>query len=72
MKTKYKRILIKLSGEALAGSKKTGVCYDTVLDICKKIKEVNDMGVEVGIVVGVVTFGEEDKMKSLIGRQQTI
>jgi len=56
MKTKYKRILIKLSGEALAGSKKTGVCYDTVLDICKKIKEVHDMGVEIGIVVGGGNF----------------
>lgn len=56
MNAKYKRILIKLSGEALAGSKKTGVCYDTVLDICKKIKEVHDMGVEIGIVVGGGNF----------------
>jgi len=53
---KYKRVLIKLSGEALAGSKKTGVCYDTVLDICKKIKEVYDLGVEIGIVVGGGNF----------------
>ena len=56
MKPKYKRVLIKLSGEALAGSKKTGVCYDTVLDICKKIKEVHDMGVQIGIVVGGGNF----------------
>lgn len=56
MNAKYKRILIKLSGEALAGSKKTGVCYDTVLDICKKIKEVHDLGVEIGIVVGGGNF----------------
>lgn len=56
MNAKYKRILIKLSGEALSGSKKTGVCYDTVLDICKKIKEVYDMGVEIGIVVGGGNF----------------
>ena len=56
MKLKYKRILIKLSGEALAGSKKTGVCYDTVLDICKKIKEVHDMGIQIGIVVGGGNF----------------
>lgn len=53
---KYKRILIKLSGEALAGNKKNGVCYDTVLDICKKIKEVHDLGVQVGIVVGGGNF----------------
>lgn len=56
MKTKYKRILIKLSGEALAGNKKTGVCYDTVLDICKKIKEVHDGGIQIGIVVGGGNF----------------
>lgn len=56
MKPEYKRVLIKLSGEALAGSKKTGVCYDTVLDICKKIKEVHDMGVQIGIVVGGGNF----------------
>lgn len=63
MNAKYKRILIKLSGEALAGSKKTGVCYDTVLDICKKIKEVHDMGVEIGIVVGGGNFwrGRQNK-----------
>lgn len=53
---KYKRILIKLSGEALAGDKKTGVCYDTVLDICKKIKRVHDTGVQIGIVVGGGNF----------------
>ncbi len=52
----YKRVLIKLSGEALAGKKKMGVCYDTVLDICKKIKEVHDLGVEIGIVVGGGNF----------------
>ncbi len=56
MKLKYKRVLIKLSGEALAGSKKSGVCYDTVLNICKKIKEIHDMGVEIGIVVGGGNF----------------
>ncbi len=56
MKPKYKRVLIKLSGEALAGTKKTGVCYDTVLDICKKIKEVHEMGVQIGIVVGGGNF----------------
>ena len=55
-KLKYKRVLIKLSGEALAGDKKTGVCYDTVLNICKKIKEISDMGLEIGIVVGGGNF----------------
>lgn len=55
-KLKYRRVLIKLSGEALAGDKKTGVCYDTVLGICKKIKEVHDLGLEIGIVVGGGNF----------------
>ena len=40
---KYKRVLLKLSGEALAGEKKTGVDVETVGKICDKIKEVVDM-----------------------------
>lgn len=53
---KYKRVLIKLSGESLAGDKKFGICYDTVLDICKKIKSIYDLGCEIGIVVGGGNF----------------
>ena len=53
---KYKRVLLKLSGEALAGEKKTGVDVETVGRICDKIKEVVEMGVEVGIVVGGGNF----------------
>ena len=53
---KYKRVLLKLSGEALAGEQKTGVNVETVGKICDKIKEVVDMGVEVGIVVGGGNF----------------
>lgn len=56
MAPKYKRVLIKLSGESLAGDKKTGVCYETVLDICKKIKSIYDLGVQIGIVVGGGNF----------------
>ena len=52
----YKRILLKLSGEALAGEKKTGVDSATVGKICDKIKEVVEMGVEVSIVVGGGNF----------------
>jgi len=52
----YKRILLKLSGEALAGGKKTGVDGTTVGKICDKIKEIVDMGVEVAIVVGGGNF----------------
>ena len=50
--TKYKRILLKLSGEALAGEKGTGVDAKTVGAICDKVKEVVEMGVQVAIVVG--------------------
>ena len=53
---KYRRVLLKLSGEALAGEKKTGVDVETVGKICDKIKEVVEMGVEVAIVVGGGNF----------------
>ena len=49
---KYKRVLLKLSGEALAGEDKTGINTKVVGEICDKIKEVVEMGVEVAIVVG--------------------
>lgn len=53
---KYKRVLLKLSGEALAGKNKTGVDVETVGKICDKIKEITEMGVQVGIVVGGGNF----------------
>ncbi|MFH1651261.1 MAG: UMP kinase [Chloroflexota bacterium] len=49
---KYKRILLKLSGEAFAGRDKFGIDTVTVTRIARQIKEVIAMGVEVGIVVG--------------------
>lgn len=56
MAVKYKRVLLKLSGEALAGTQKMGLDYDVVLNVCKSIKKCVDMGVEVGIVVGGGNF----------------
>ena len=53
---KYKRVLLKLSGEALAGDQKTGVNAKVVGEICDKIKEVVDLGVQVSIVVGGGNF----------------
>ena len=53
---KYKRVLLKLSGEALAGEQKTGIDAETVGKICDKIKEVVEMGVQVAIVVGGGNF----------------
>lgn len=53
---KYKRILLKLSGESLAGGKGFGIDFDRVLDICKEICEISSLGVEIGIVVGGGNF----------------
>ncbi len=53
---KYKRILLKLSGEALAGENKTGVYADVIGSICDQVKKVVDLGVQVGIVVGGGNF----------------
>lgn len=52
----FKRIVLKLSGEALAGEKKTGIDSDTVNKISTEIKAINDLGVEVSIVVGGGNF----------------
>ena len=56
MAPKYKRVLLKLSGESLAGKAGHGIDFDTVLAICKPVKELVDMGVEVAIVVGGGNF----------------
>ena len=56
MEPKYKRILLKLSGEALAGDRKHGIDFDTVLKICSSIKKCADIGVQIGIVVGGGNF----------------
>ena len=53
---KYKRVLVKLSGEALAGSKGTGIDFDRVLELCAEIKTISDLGVQVAIVVGGGNF----------------
>lgn len=55
-KAKYKRVLLKLSGEAIAGSKGFGIDSQTLGSICDVIKRVTDMGVEVAIVVGGGNF----------------
>jgi len=50
--TKYKRILLKLSGEALAGEAGFGVSSDIVLSVAEDIKQVVDAGVEIAVVIG--------------------
>ena len=49
---KYKRVVLKLSGEALAGDTGFGINPPTIEEIVKEIKEVHDLGVEIAIVVG--------------------
>ena len=53
---KYKRILLKLSGEALAGDSKKGIDPDVIGKICDEIKKVKQLGVEIAIVVGGGNF----------------
>ena len=53
---KYRRIMLKVSGEALSGPKGTGVHLETVNKICLQIKDVYDLGVQLGIVVGGGNF----------------
>ena len=52
----YKRVLIKISGEALAGGKKTGFDFAVVTKVCEVVKAAADMGVQVGIVIGAGNF----------------
>lgn len=52
----YKRILLKLSGEALAGNKKFGLDFDVIRNVCGVIKKCVEIGVEVGVVIGGGNF----------------
>ena len=53
---KYKRVLLKISGEALDGGKQFGIDFDVVRSVCEVIKECNAAGVEIGVVVGGGNF----------------
>ena len=70
MNSKYKRILLKLSGESLAGETKHGIDFDTVNSFCEPIKKLVEDGVEVAIVVGGGNFwrgrtsGEMDRTRA--------
>ena len=56
MQPKYKRILLKLSGEALAGEKGFGLNQDVIAGVVDQILEIHNMGVEVGLVIGGGNF----------------
>ena len=56
IKPVYKRVLLKISGEALAGEKKSGLDFDVIRSVCEAVKTIASLGVEVGIVVGGGNF----------------
>ena len=56
MEPVYKRVLIKISGEALAGDKKTGFDFDFVSRVCETVKACTAAGAQVGIVIGGGNF----------------
>lgn len=56
MSRKYKRILLKISGEALAGNKKFGIDFETLKPLAKVIKNCSESGVQIAIVVGGGNF----------------
>lgn len=56
MEAAYRRVLVKISGEALAADKKTGYDFEFVSRVCSAVKSCAEMGVQVGIVVGGGNF----------------
>ena len=70
MQPVYKRILLKLSGEVLAGGQGHGFDFDTINSICSAVKKITDLGVQVGLVVGGGNFwrgrsgGEMDRTRA--------
>lgn len=65
---KYKRVLLKISGEALAGSKSQGLDFEVIGRVCDVIKECVEMGVEIGVVVGGGNFwrGKKDGGEEMV------
>lgn len=55
-KPKYKRVLLKISGEALAGDASRGLDFEVISDVCDAIRECIRLGVQVGVVVGGGNF----------------
>ena len=53
---KYRRILLKVSGEALAGDQHRGLDYTVIHPVCEAIKQCCDLGVQIGLVIGGGNF----------------
>ncbi|MBQ6926930.1 MAG: UMP kinase [Oscillospiraceae bacterium] len=54
--SKFKRVVIKISGEALAGDKKTGFDFELISSVCAILKRAAEQGVQIGIVIGGGNF----------------
>ena len=65
MEPKFKRILLKLSGEVLAGEQKTGIDFNMVETVCQRIKKCVELGVQVGIVIGGGNFWRGRSSKNI-------
>ncbi len=65
MEAKYKRVILKISGEALAGSEKFGLSDEMLKKIALQVKEVRDIGVQTAIVVGGGNFWRGRSSKSM-------
>ncbi len=70
MAAKYKRVLLKISGEALLGSQQFGIDYDPVVMIADEIKSIADIGVEVAVVVGGGNIFRGMKNSARLGMDQ--
>lgn len=68
--TKYKRVLLKVSGEALMGKQQFGIDYDPVEMIANEVKSIYDKGVEVAIVVGGGNIFRGMKNSAKLGMDQ--
>ena len=72
MEAQYKRILLKISGEVLAGDKEFGIDYKTVNEVSKSIAKIKNLGVDVGIVVGGGNFWRGRVRADHIGMLATV
>ena len=65
----YKRVLLKLSGEALAGEKKTGFDETTVTEVARQVKAIVEKGIEVGVVIGGGNFWRGRSEERRVGKE---
>ena len=65
MEPKYKRVVLKISGEALAGDNKTGISDEMLETVARQVKEIKDMGVQIAIVVGGGNYWRGRTSKSM-------